>query len=50
MTKERGEDKIYFGPICDLDLAFDNDIFLYPIKKTIILHLNIAIQMVLHKN
>ena len=30
LTKERGDDKIYFGPVWDLDLAFDNDIFLYP--------------------
>ena len=33
MTKERGDDKIYFGPIWDLDLAFDNDIFLYPTNE-----------------
>ena len=33
LTKERGDDKIYFGPIWDLDLAFDNDIFLYPTNE-----------------
>ena len=33
MTKERGDNKIYFGPVWDLDLAFDNDIFLYPTNE-----------------
>ena len=33
LTKERGDDKIYFGPVWDLDLAFDNDIFLYPTNE-----------------
>ena len=26
-------DRIYFGPIWDLDLAFDNDIILYPTNE-----------------
>ena len=33
LTKERGDDKIYFGPIWDLDLAFDNDMILYPTNE-----------------
>jgi hypothetical protein len=33
LTKERGDNKIYFGPVWDLDLAFDNDIFLYPTNE-----------------
>ena len=33
LTKERGDDKIYVGPVWDMDLAFDNDIFLYPTNK-----------------
>ena len=33
LTKERGDDKIYFGPVWDLDLAFDNDMFLYPTNE-----------------
>ena len=33
LTKERGDEKIYFGPIWDLDLAFDNDIILYPTNE-----------------
>ena len=33
LTKERGDDKIYFGPVWDLDLAYDNDIFLYPTNE-----------------
>ncbi len=33
LTKERGDEKIYFGPVWDLDLAFDNDIFLYPTNE-----------------
>jgi len=28
--KERGDDKIYFGPVWDFDLAFDNAMILYP--------------------
>ena len=28
--KERGDDKIYFGPVWDFDLAFDNSIILFP--------------------
>ena len=29
-TKERDDDKFYFGPVWDFDLAFDNDERLYP--------------------
>ena len=28
--KERGDDKLYFGPVWDFDLAFDNAMVLYP--------------------
>ena len=28
--KDRGDDKIYFGPVWDFDLAFDNAMILYP--------------------
>jgi hypothetical protein len=30
MYKERGDDKIYFGPVWDFDLAFDNNNRVYP--------------------
>ena len=30
LTKERLEDKFYFGPVWDFDIAFDNDIRVYP--------------------
>ena len=30
LTKERLDDKFYFGPIWDFDIAFDNDIRVYP--------------------
>lgn len=30
MTKERLEDKFYFGPVWDFDIAFDNDKRVYP--------------------
>ena len=30
LYKERGDNKIYFGPVWDFDLAFDNGITLYP--------------------
>ena len=33
LTKERGDDKIYFGPVWDLDLAFDNDMIIYPTNE-----------------
>ena len=28
--KERGDNKLYFGPVWDLDLAFDNSYIMYP--------------------
>ena len=31
--KERGDDKIYFGPVWDFDLAFDNAMILYPTNE-----------------
>ena len=35
MTKERNDDKFYFGPVWDFDLAFDNDNRVYPtLNKT----------------
>ena len=30
LYKEKNDPKIYFGPVWDFDLAFDNDIMLYP--------------------
>ena len=30
ITKKRNNDKFYFGPVWDFDLAFDNDNRLYP--------------------
>jgi hypothetical protein len=33
MTKERLEDKFYFGPVWDFDIAFDNDIRIYPVLE-----------------
>ena len=33
LYKERNDDKIYFGPIWDLDLAFDNSYILYPTNE-----------------
>ena len=33
LTKERGDNKIYFGPVWDLDLAFDNDMIIYPTNE-----------------
>ena len=33
LTKDRGDDKIYFGPVWDLDLAFDNDMIIYPTNE-----------------
>ena len=30
LTKERLDDKFYFGPVWDFDIAFDNDIRVYP--------------------
>jgi hypothetical protein len=31
--KERGDDKLYFGPVWDFDLAFDNAMILYPTNE-----------------
>ena len=31
--KERGDDKLYFGPVWDFDLAFDNAMVLYPTNE-----------------
>jgi hypothetical protein len=31
--KERGDDKLYFGPVWDFDLAFDNAQILYPTNE-----------------
>ncbi len=33
MYKERGDDKIYTGPVWDFDLAFENDTRTYPINS-----------------
>ena len=33
MYKERNDEHLYFGPIWDFDLAFDNDVFFYPINN-----------------
>ncbi len=33
MYKERGDDKIYTGPVWDFDIAFDNDARTYPINN-----------------
>ena len=33
LYKERGDDKIYFGPTWDFDLAFDNAMILYPTNE-----------------
>ena len=33
LYKERGDDKIYFGPVWDFDLAFDNALILYPTNE-----------------
>ena len=30
MTKEREDNKFYFGPVWDFDIAFDNDLRIYP--------------------
>ena len=30
MTKERNDDKFYFGPVWDFDISFDNDMRVYP--------------------
>ena len=31
--KDRGDEKIYFGPVWDFDLAFDNGMILYPVNE-----------------
>jgi hypothetical protein len=33
LTKRKGDDKLYFGPVWDYDLAFDNDIRLIPTNQ-----------------
>ena len=33
ITKERLEDKFYFGPVWDFDIAFDNDKRIYPVLE-----------------
>ena len=33
LYKERGDEKIYFGPVWDFDLAFDNAMILYPTNE-----------------
>ena len=33
LYKERGDNKIYFGPVWDFDLAFDNALVLYPTNE-----------------
>ena len=43
--KESGDEKIYFGPVWDFDLAFDNAQLLYPTNEKKISPLNLAYQM-----
>lgn len=33
MTKERSDDKLYFGPVWDFDISFDNDNRIYPVLE-----------------
>ena len=33
MTKERSDDKLYFGPVWDFDISFDNDDRIYPVLE-----------------
>lgn len=33
MTKERNDDKLYFGPVWDFDISFDNDDRVYPVLQ-----------------
>ncbi|MDR2682645.1 MAG: CotH kinase family protein, partial [Dysgonamonadaceae bacterium] len=33
MYKQRGDDKFYFGPVWDFDLAFENDQRIYPVNQ-----------------
>ena len=33
LTKRRGDDKLYFGPVWDYDLSFDNDGRLNPTNQ-----------------
>lgn len=35
MYKDRGQDKIFTGPVWDFDIAFDNDSRTYPIHNTV---------------
>lgn len=32
MYKERNDEVFYFGPVWDFDIAFDNDIYVYPVN------------------
>ncbi|MDR0412422.1 MAG: CotH kinase family protein [Dysgonamonadaceae bacterium] len=34
MYKQRGDEKFYFGPVWDFDLAFDNDTRTYPVNSS----------------
>ena len=33
ITKERSDDKFYFGPVWDFDISFDNDMRVYPVLE-----------------
>ena len=33
LTKRRGDDKLYFGPVWDYDRAFDSDSILFPTNQ-----------------
>ena len=33
ITKERNDDKFYFGPVWDFDISFDNDMRVYPVLE-----------------
>ena len=35
LYKERSDDKLYFGPVWDMDMAFDNSYILYPTNEKI---------------
>ena len=48
--KERGDDKVYFGPVWDFDLAFDNAQILYPTNEKKISPSNLLCRTELQKN
>ena len=50
LTKERLDDKFYFGPVWDFDIAFDNDKRIYPVLEKKILFLNGDFHLVLWKS